>query len=105
MCLGVPGKVLATGDIEHSVTVAAFNFSSQAKSKILAKGGKYVAVVNLVDIAATPAVIDTRAEQPDPRAHAEVVADRVLDEQPLGRFQSHDHQTNSQDASALRRAS
>jgi len=45
----VPGKVLAAGDIEHSVTVAAFNFSSQAKSKILAKGGKCLAIEKLME--------------------------------------------------------
>jgi len=45
----VAGKVLAAGDIEHSVTVAALNFSSQAKSKILAKGGKCMAIEKLME--------------------------------------------------------
>jgi large subunit ribosomal protein L18e len=44
----VTGKVLAAGDIEHSVTVAALNFSSQAKSKILAKGGKCLMIEKLM---------------------------------------------------------
>ena len=30
----VPGKVLGQGDVDHKVTVAAFNFSESAKAKI-----------------------------------------------------------------------
>ena len=30
----VPGKVLGTGDVDHEVTVAAFQFSSSARSKV-----------------------------------------------------------------------
>ncbi len=30
----VPGKVLGTGTVNHKVTVAAFNFSESAKSKL-----------------------------------------------------------------------
>jgi large subunit ribosomal protein L18e len=44
----VAGKVLASGDIEHSVTVAALNFSSQAISKIQKAGGKCLAIEKLV---------------------------------------------------------
>ena len=44
----VAGKVLASGDIGHSVTVAALNFSSQARSKILAAGGKCVMIEKLM---------------------------------------------------------
>ena len=32
----VPGKVLATGDIDHDVTVAAWRFSEAAKKKVKA---------------------------------------------------------------------
>ncbi|MBS3144017.1 50S ribosomal protein L18e [Candidatus Woesearchaeota archaeon] len=32
----VPGKVLATGDIDHEITVAAWNFSEAAKKKVKA---------------------------------------------------------------------
>lgn len=32
----VPGKVLATGDIDHEITVAAWQFSEAAKKKIKA---------------------------------------------------------------------
>jgi large subunit ribosomal protein L18e len=34
----VPGKVLGTGDLGHSVTVAAFGFSEEAEKKITEKG-------------------------------------------------------------------
>ncbi len=44
----VAGKVLAAGDIGHSVTVAALNFSSQARSKITAAGGKCMMIENLI---------------------------------------------------------
>jgi len=30
----VPGKVLGSGDLDHKVTVAAFNFSESARKKI-----------------------------------------------------------------------
>ena len=44
----VAGKVLASGDLEHSVTVAALNFSSQAMSKIQAAGGKCLTIEKLM---------------------------------------------------------
>ena len=34
----VPGKVLATGELAHAVTVAAYAFSKDAQKKITAKG-------------------------------------------------------------------
>jgi large subunit ribosomal protein L18e len=34
----VPGKVLGTGDMEQSVTVAAYKFSDEAEKKIAQKG-------------------------------------------------------------------
>ncbi len=46
----VAGKVLATGDLEHSVTVAAFNFSGQALSKIQAAGGKCLTIERLMTL-------------------------------------------------------
>jgi len=36
----VPGKVLASGNLEHPVTVVAFSFSDIAKEKIIAAGGE-----------------------------------------------------------------
>ena len=38
----VPGKVLATGEITHPITVAAFTYSEKAKEKIKAARGKCV---------------------------------------------------------------
>ena len=36
----VPGKVLGSGELDHKVSVAAFQFSEEAKKKIEAAGGK-----------------------------------------------------------------
>ncbi len=43
----VPGKVLATGEIDHAVTVAAFSFSGSAEEKIN-KVGKAVPITDLM---------------------------------------------------------
>lgn len=45
----VPGKVLASGIIDHKLTVAAFNFSSQAKEKILEAKGQCLSIDELMD--------------------------------------------------------
>ena len=44
----VPGKVLASGIIKHKLTVGAFQFSAEARSKIEAAGGKCVGIRDLV---------------------------------------------------------
>ena len=44
----VPGKVLASGIIDHKLTVAAFNFSSQAKEKILEAKGQCMSIDELM---------------------------------------------------------
>jgi large subunit ribosomal protein L18e len=44
----IPGKVLASGELDHSVTVAALGFSNRAASKILAAGGKCLEIERLV---------------------------------------------------------
>jgi large subunit ribosomal protein L18e len=44
----VPGKVLACGNLEHSVTVVALGFSSQAMSKIQSAGGKCLKIESLI---------------------------------------------------------
>jgi len=36
----VPGKVLASGSIDHKVTVAALSFSERARKKIIDSGGQ-----------------------------------------------------------------
>ena len=43
----VPGKVLGTGMLNKKVTVAAYNFSQEAYSKINAKGNA-ISIKNLV---------------------------------------------------------
>lgn len=45
----VPGKVLGSGALPHSVTVAAFAFSGSAKSKIQAAGGHALSIGELVE--------------------------------------------------------
>ncbi len=45
----VPGKVLGSGSISHSVTVAAFAFSRQAKEKITKAGGRCITILELVE--------------------------------------------------------
>ena len=44
----VPGKILGTGKLDHSLTIAAFNISEKAKEKIKAAKAKYVTVQELV---------------------------------------------------------
>ncbi len=50
----VPGKVLATGKLEHPVTVAAFSFSDAAKAKIEAAGGEAKTLSQLAAEGAEP---------------------------------------------------
>jgi len=45
--VAVPGKVLATGEITHPITVAAFSFSGKAKEKIKAARGRCVSFSDL----------------------------------------------------------
>ncbi len=44
----VPGKVLAAGELDHSVTIAAWKFSSQALEKIQKSKSKAVSIQQLV---------------------------------------------------------
>ncbi len=44
----VPGKVLGAGSIEHSVRVAALNFSAGARDKILGAGGSCISIWELM---------------------------------------------------------
>jgi large subunit ribosomal protein L18e len=44
----VPGKVLGSGELTKPVTVAAWQFSSQARDKITAAGGKATTIAELV---------------------------------------------------------
>ena len=45
--VAVPGKVLATGEMTHPITVAAFTFSGKAKEKVRAARGKCVSFSDL----------------------------------------------------------
>ena len=45
----VPGKVLASGALDHAVTVAAFDASDKAKEKLAAVKAKYLSITELVE--------------------------------------------------------
>jgi large subunit ribosomal protein L18e len=45
----VPGKVLASGTLDHAVTVAAFGASDKAKEKMAAVKAKYLSIPELVE--------------------------------------------------------
>jgi large subunit ribosomal protein L18e len=45
----VPGKVLGAGNLEHSVSVAAFSFSDQARAKISKAKGKCLSILDLLE--------------------------------------------------------
>jgi large subunit ribosomal protein L18e len=44
----VPGKVLASGAVDHAVTVAAFEASDAAKTKLEASKGKFITIQELI---------------------------------------------------------
>jgi len=46
----VPGKVLGSGIINHPVKVAAFDFSNQARSKIMKAKGKCLTIAELAEM-------------------------------------------------------
>ncbi len=45
----VPGKVLASGVLDHAVTVAAFDASDKAKEKLASVKAKYLSIAELVE--------------------------------------------------------
>jgi large subunit ribosomal protein L18e len=45
----VPGKILGTGSIEHSITVAAFAVSDKAKEKLDTAKAKYLSISELLE--------------------------------------------------------
>jgi large subunit ribosomal protein L18e len=45
----VPGKVLASGVLDHAITVAAFDASDKAKEKLAAAKSKYLSITELVE--------------------------------------------------------
>ncbi|MDA4111279.1 MAG: 50S ribosomal protein L18e [Thaumarchaeota archaeon] len=52
----VPGKVLGLGTIDHKVTIAAYSFSKDARSKIKASGGTCLGIGEFME--STPSVKD-----------------------------------------------
>lgn len=45
--VAIPGKVLGSGLLKHSVTIAAFSFSRTAREKIVLAGGRNMSLVEL----------------------------------------------------------
>lgn len=45
----VPGKVLGSGKIDHTISIAAFEFSEQARRKILDAKGKCMSIPDFVE--------------------------------------------------------
>lgn len=45
----VPGKVLGSGRLDHPLSVAAFNFSNQARERIQAADGETLSIEGLLD--------------------------------------------------------
>ena len=45
----VPGKLLGAGDLEHSLTVAAFSASEKAKEKLKTAKAEYLSIQELVE--------------------------------------------------------
>lgn len=45
----VPGKVLGSGRLDHSLSVAAFNFSARSQERIQNAGGKTLSIEDLLD--------------------------------------------------------
>ena len=43
-----PGKVLATGNISHKITLFSFSISNSAAAKVLESGGKIVSYADLI---------------------------------------------------------
>ena len=43
----IPGKVLGAGQLDHKITISAFQFSDGAKEKIEEAGGKVVGLLDL----------------------------------------------------------
>ncbi len=44
----IPGKVLGDGDLDHKITIAAFNFSSSAIQKLAQAKSEYLSIAELL---------------------------------------------------------
>lgn len=45
----VPGKILASGELDHALTVASFDASDSAKAKVAGAKGKYLTIQELME--------------------------------------------------------
>lgn len=45
----VPGKVLSSGELNHSLTIAAWKFSDKAKQKIIEKKARPISIQDLMN--------------------------------------------------------
>ena len=45
----VPGKVLANGQLDHKVSIAALNFSKAAQEKIEKSGGECISISEIIE--------------------------------------------------------
>jgi len=45
----VPGKILASGSLDHALTVASFEASDKAKAKLAAAKAKYISISELME--------------------------------------------------------
>ena len=55
--VAVPGKVLASGSLNHPVTIAAFAFSEGAREKIEGSGSKAISLETLLEEGTEPSSI------------------------------------------------
>ncbi len=44
-----PGKILATGNIPHKITICSFSISNAAATKIIENGGKIISYSELIE--------------------------------------------------------
>jgi large subunit ribosomal protein L18e len=47
--IAVPGKVLASGALDHQITIAAYSFSNGAKKKIVQSSSKAISLLDLLN--------------------------------------------------------
>ena len=45
----VPGKILGTGNLNHSLTIAAFDLSEKAEGKLIAAKAKFLSIPELME--------------------------------------------------------
>ena len=45
----MPGKILGTGNLNHSLTIAAFDLSEKAEGKLIAAKAKFLSIPELME--------------------------------------------------------